>query len=65
MSPLELADWQKIFKNTFVFTGGEIVREFLTSTGYLTGAYDADCRVFEQIHKLEPAWMRSQIERKV
>ena len=56
--PLELIAWQKLFKNTFVFTGGEIVREFLTSTGYLSGAHDSDCRVFEQIHKLEPAWMR-------
>jgi DNA-3-methyladenine glycosylase I len=56
--PLELADWQKLFKKTFVFTGGEIVREFLTSTGYLAGAHDADCSIFENIQKLTPAWMR-------
>jgi DNA-3-methyladenine glycosylase I len=56
--PLELADWQKLFKKTFVFTGGEIVREFLTSTGYLAGAHDSDCVVFENIQKLKPAWTR-------
>ncbi|RYY46828.1 MAG: DNA-3-methyladenine glycosylase I, partial [Chitinophagaceae bacterium] len=29
--------WVKIFKKTFRFTGGEIVNEFLMSTGYLEG----------------------------
>ena len=27
--------WVKLFKKTFRFTGGEIVNEFLMSTGYL------------------------------
>lgn len=35
--------WVKLFKKTFVFTGGEIVNEFLMSTGYLPGAHDKDC----------------------
>jgi DNA-3-methyladenine glycosylase I len=60
--PLEITDWQKLFKKTFVFTGGEIVREFLTSTGYLAGAHDADCSVYNRISMLEPAWMRLKIE---
>ena len=56
--PLEIVDWQKLFKKTFVFTGGEIVRGVLTSTGYLVGAHDSDCSVFQEILKLELAWSR-------
>ena len=56
--PLSLEEWTKLFKQTFVFTGGEIVREFLVSAGYLPGAHDADCPVYWQIARLEPAWRR-------
>jgi DNA-3-methyladenine glycosylase I len=37
--------WTKLFKQTFVFTGGESVNEFLISLGFLDGAHDADCRL--------------------
>ncbi len=33
--PKTKEEWVKIFKTTFRFTGGEIVNEFLMSTGYL------------------------------
>jgi len=56
--PLNLEEWTKLFKKTFVFTGGEIVKEFLLSTGYLPGAHDPDCPVYWQIAKLQPAWTR-------
>jgi DNA-3-methyladenine glycosylase I len=56
--PLSLDDWTKLFKKTFVFTGGEIVREFLVSTGYLPGAHDLDCPVYRQVARLQPAWTR-------
>ena len=56
--PLSREEWTKLFKKTFVFTGGEIVNEFLVSTGYLPGAHDPDCPVYGQIAKLNPAWMR-------
>jgi DNA-3-methyladenine glycosylase I len=56
--PRDMAEWQKLFKRTFVFTGGEIVREFLTSTGYLPGSHDPDCPVYKRIAKLKPAWMQ-------
>jgi DNA-3-methyladenine glycosylase I len=49
--------WVKLFKQTFIFTGGEIVGEFLMSTGYLPGAHDPDCPVYKQIAALKPAWM--------
>jgi DNA-3-methyladenine glycosylase I len=56
--PLSLEAWTKLFKQTFLFTGGEIVKEFLLSTGYLPGAHDPDCPVYARIARLKPAWMR-------
>ena len=47
-----------VLKRNFVFTGGEIVKEFLLSTGYLPGAHDPDCPVCGQIARLQPAWTR-------
>ncbi len=37
--PKTKEEWVKLFKTTFRFTGGEIVNEFLMSTGYLPGAH--------------------------
>ncbi len=54
--PLEKADWVALFKRSFVFTGGEIVGEFLTSTGYLPGAHDASCPTYARILELRPKW---------
>jgi len=45
-------------KKTFVFTGGEIVNEFLMSTGYLPGAHQKDCPTFKKVAAKKPAWMR-------
>jgi DNA-3-methyladenine glycosylase I len=56
--PRPLEAWAKLFKSTFVFTGGQIVNEFLLSTGYLPGAHDRDCPVYAAVAKLNPAWMR-------
>jgi DNA-3-methyladenine glycosylase I len=56
--PLPREEWVKLFKKTFVFTGGEIVKEFLLSTGYLPGAHDPDCPVYTRIARKGPAWMR-------
>jgi DNA-3-methyladenine glycosylase I len=50
--------WVKLFRATFRFTGGEIVGEFLMSTGYLPGAHRLDCPVLARIVALEPPWMR-------
>ncbi len=48
--------WVKIFRKTFVFTGGEITSSFLISVGYLPGAHDESCPVYREILKLRPAW---------
>jgi DNA-3-methyladenine glycosylase I len=58
--PLTKEEWTKLFKKTFVFTGGEIVNEFLTSTGYLPGAHDEGCPAYRKVASLRPAWMRPQ-----
>ena len=54
---LSKEEWIKLFKRTFVFTGGEIVNEFLVSTGYLPGAHDEDCPIYKRVASLRPAWM--------
>lgn len=56
--PLSKDEWTKLFKKTFVFTGGEIVNEFLMSTGYLPGAHQKDCPIYKRVASLRPAWMR-------
>lgn len=55
--PLTKAEWTKLFKKTFKFTGGEIVGEFLMSLGYLPGAHRADCPVYARIAEHAPPWM--------
>jgi DNA-3-methyladenine glycosylase I len=57
--PQSLEVWVKLFKKTFKFTGSEIVREFLVSTGYLPGAHDIDCPVYKVINKKNPPWKES------
>ena len=46
--PLTKEEWIKLFKKTFKFTGGEIVNEFLMSTGYLPGAHTPDCPIYQK-----------------
>jgi DNA-3-methyladenine glycosylase I len=47
--PKTKEEWVKTFKKTFKFTGGEIVNEFLMSTGYLSGAHDTGCHILKKI----------------
>jgi len=54
--PQTLEAWIKLFKRTFVFTGGEIVKEFLMSAGYLSGAHTPDCPICEIVISKKPAW---------
>ncbi len=56
--PKTKEEWVKLFKKTFRFTGGEIVNEFLMSTGYLPGAHTADCAIYKKISKAKPLWMK-------
>lgn len=56
--PLTKEEWVKLFKKEFKFTGGEIVNEFLMSTGYLPGAHAEWCPVYKKVLKEKPAWNR-------
>ena len=55
--PQRKDEWVKLFKRTFLFTGGEIVNEFLMSTGYLPGAHRESCPVYERIVASNPPWI--------
>ena len=52
--------WTRLFKSTFRFTGGEIVNEFLMSTGYLPGAHIESCPVYKKIVMSKPAHLRKK-----
>jgi DNA-3-methyladenine glycosylase I len=54
--PKSKEEWTKLFKKTFKFTGGEIVNEFLMSTGYLRGAHVESCPIFKKALKAKPMW---------
>jgi DNA-3-methyladenine glycosylase I len=58
--PRSKANWVKLFKRQFVFTGGEIVGEFLMSIGYLPGAHRPDCPAHRRIVKLNPPWAQAK-----
>ena len=49
--------WVRLFRKTFVFTGGEIVGEFLMSTGYLPGAHREGCPVYARVVASRPPWL--------
>jgi len=57
-NPKTKVEWVKLFKNTFRFTGGEIVGEFLMSIGYLPGAHDDNCFIGPKILKKKPLWAK-------
>ncbi|HCN50687.1 MAG TPA: DNA-3-methyladenine glycosylase [Chryseobacterium sp.] len=56
--PKTLPEWMKLFKKTFKFTGGEIVNEFLMSTGYLKGAHHESCPIHEKVLAEKPLWKK-------
>jgi len=54
--PKSKEEWVVLFKTRFKFVGGKILNEFLRGTGYLPGAHDKNCPVFEKISKFNPKW---------
>ena len=59
--PRSKPEWVKLFRDTFRFTGGEIVGEFLMSIGYLPGAHAPTCPVYRKIQSLHPMWGRTSV----
>ncbi|TCP06430.1 DNA-3-methyladenine glycosylase I [Uruburuella suis] len=63
--PRSKEEWVKLFKKQFKFVGGEIVNEFLMSTGYLSGAHSEDCPIYAEVLKRQPQWAKdSEIKEK-
>jgi DNA-3-methyladenine glycosylase I len=60
--PRSPQDWTRLFRQTFRFTGGQIVSEFLISLGYLPGSHEPDCPVFARILTLSPPWARVPVQ---
>ena len=60
--PKTLDEWRRLFKKTFVFTGGEIVNEFLVSTGYLPGAHRKSCPIYMKVLARRPPWSRANLK---
>jgi len=58
--PLDKAEWVRLFRKTFRFTGGEITGEFLMSIGYLPSPHRPDCPVYKQIALMNPPWMEAR-----
>jgi DNA-3-methyladenine glycosylase I len=56
--PLNRAQWVRLFKKQFLFTGGEITGEFLLSLGYLPGAHGDDCPIYPRVIKANPPWLK-------
>lgn len=58
--PLSKDEWVKLFKKEgFKFVGGEIINEFMMSTGYLPGAHDENCPVYKEILRYDPMFLKS------
>ncbi|HKU62595.1 MAG TPA: DNA-3-methyladenine glycosylase I [Gemmatimonadales bacterium] len=57
--PRSKAEWVALFRQTFRFTGGEIVGEFLMSIGVLPGAHLPSCPVYPRILRRRPLWART------
>jgi DNA-3-methyladenine glycosylase I len=47
--PLKIEGWVKLFKQNFKFTGGEITKEFLRSSGVIGGAHVSSCPIAAKI----------------
>jgi len=58
--PRPKAEWVKLFKSTFRFTGGEIVTAFLLSTGWIPGAHRESCPVYPRVLKAKPMWLKGR-----
>jgi DNA-3-methyladenine glycosylase I len=58
--PKSKEEWVKLFKKNFKFVGGEIINEFLMSTGYLKGAHEKTCAIFDVVLQSKPNWLKHE-----
>lgn len=57
-SPKTKEEWVKLFKKDFKFVGEEIINEFLMSAGYLKGAHEETCKIFDVVLLSSPNWKK-------
>ena len=50
--------WVKLFKKKFKFIGIKITEEFLLSSGYIEGAHNKECKIYNEILKSNPNWLK-------
>jgi len=55
-----IEQWVNVFKKQFKFVGGEIVNEFLMSTGYIKGAHVEECPIYDEVIKKNPTWKQRE-----
>ncbi len=58
--PKSKEEWVKLFKKNFKFVGGEIINEFLMSAGYLKGAHEKTCSIFDVVLQSKPNWLKHE-----
>lgn len=58
--PREKVEWVKLFKQTFKFTGGEIVGEFLMSIGVLPSPHAPDCPIYQKVLKRKLLFLKTK-----
>jgi DNA-3-methyladenine glycosylase I len=58
--PKSKEEWVKLFKKNFKFVGGEIINEFLMSAGYLKGAHEKTCAIFDVVLQSKPNWLKHE-----
>ena len=56
-----LSEWIILFKQNFKFTGGEITKEFLMSTGIIKGAHIPSCPIYIKQEKLKKSLVFKKI----
>ena len=55
-------EWVRLFRKTFVFTGGEITGSFLLSTGYLSGSHERSCPVYARVVAAGAPWAQRRTQ---
>jgi DNA-3-methyladenine glycosylase I len=54
---LSLEEWTELFRRHFKFVGTTIVEEFLMSIGFLKGAHEISCPIYNKVLKSKPLWL--------
>ena len=56
--PRSQSEWLLCFKREFKFVGPEIIAEFLMSSGWLAGAHQFSCPIYQKVLSQCPMWSR-------